>query len=375
MNDRMRVPFADLGLLHEPLKAEISRAIDGVIERNAFIGGAEIEGFECEFAAFCGGGAAAAVGNGTDAIMLALIAAGINAGDEVILPAQSFIATAEPVITLGARPILVDVDEGACLIDCDQLEAAITERTRAIMPVHLYGQPADMGAINALARKHGLKVIEDAAQAHGASYGGVRTGLLGDVAAFSFYPGKNLGAYGDAGCVTSDNLEWIERVRSLRNHGRSAGRKFEHDEVGYNCRMDTLQAAILTIKLRHLESWTENRRVVARRYDELLAGVVKTPKLFPGREHVFHLYVIQLDRRDEVREKLRERGISTGVHYPHPIHQHSGFKIAVGDQSGQFPVAERAARRILSLPIFPGISDEEIEYVAYSLKDIIENEL
>jgi dTDP-4-amino-4,6-dideoxygalactose transaminase len=344
------VPLVDLKAQYRTIFPEIDSAIRQVVERADFILGADVDAFEEEFAAFCGVRNAVGCGSGTEALHLAMVALGIGPGDEVIMPAMTFIATALAITLSGARPVLADVDPQTGLIDPAAVEAAVTPRTKAIVPVHLYGQCADMTAIGAIARRRGLLVVEDAAQAHGASHAGARAGAFGDAGCFSFYPGKNLGAYGDAGAITTNDDELADRLRRLRNWG---GRiKHQHDELGINSRLDTLQAAILRAKLRHLDDWNDARRRLASEYDRQLSAV---PELIPARYDdgsVFHLYVARSDRRDEHVAALNRAGIGAAIHYPFAIHEHRAYA-ALGYKAGAFPQAEKWARTCLSLPIYP----------------------
>jgi len=361
-----RVPLVDLAAQYPEIRADVDAAIARVLDSTAFILGREVADFEAAFAAHVGATGAVGVASGTAAIELALRACGVTAGDEVITAAHTFIATAEAISHTGARPVFVDIDPVTFNLDPAAVRAALTPRTRAIVPVHLYGQPADMTALMALAREHGLFVVEDAAQAHGAEVDGRRCGSIGDLAAFSFYPGKNLGAYGDAGAVTGTNEALLARVRKLRDHGRTS--KYEHDEVGFGERMDALQAAILGVKLRHLESWTERRRAHARRYAELLEELpVELPREAPDRRHVYHLYVIRAERRDELLAHLKASGIDAGIHYPVPLHLQPAYA-DLGYAAGSLPETERAAREILSLPIYPELVDEQLVAVADAIR-------
>ena len=359
-----RVPFVDLRAQHAALAASIEPAIREVCEHGDFILGSAVAHFEAEFAAYIGTRHAIGVASGLDAIELALRAHDIGPGDEVITVANTFIATVLAILATGARPVLVDADAKSYNIDAAAVAAAITPRTRAIVPVHLYGQPADLEAMTALSRRHNLVLIEDAAQAHGARYKGRRIGLFGHAAAFSFYPSKNLGAYGDGGMVVTNDDRVADKVRLLRNCGQRA--KYYHSVVGTNSRLDTLQAAILRVKLQHLDTWNAARRQHAAAYSSRLPAHVHTPATMPDVEHVFHLYVIETDRRDALQESLTARNIQTGIHYPVPIHLqeacgHLGYK------AGEFPVTEQAARRILSLPMYPELSPDQIGYVVESV--------
>jgi dTDP-4-amino-4,6-dideoxygalactose transaminase len=362
MNHKIEVPFVDLQAQYRTIAQEINAAIQGVLDRSDYILGEEVRLFEEDFAKFIGSAHALGVGSGLDALELALRAYGIGPGDEVITAANTYIATVLAIIAAGARPVLVDMDPETYNIDPTAIELAITPRTRGIMPVHLYGQPADMEQILAIARKHDIIVIEDAAQAHGAVYAGRRAGTWGHAAAFSFYPGKNLGAYGDGGAVTTNDPAIAEKICQLRNYGQRV--KYEHVIVGTNSRLDTIQAAILRVKLRHLDKWNEARRHHAAAYNSLLAG---GPFLLPGvamnRTHIFHLYVIEADNRRHVQELLSARGIATGIHYPIPIHMQEACK-ELGYRYGDFPATEAACNRILSLPMYPELSEEQLEHVA-----------
>jgi dTDP-4-amino-4,6-dideoxygalactose transaminase len=365
MDAAVKVPFVDLRAQYATIREEVSATWEQVLDHAAFILGPEVARFEEQFADFQGVNHVVGVGNGTDALVLALRALGIGPGDDVVIPANTFAATAEAIIHAGARPVLVDVDLQTYNIDVHQIERHITSRTKAIVPVHLYGQPADLGPILAIAKDHALHVVEDAAQAHGATYRGRRVGSWGDAAVFSFYPAKNLGAYGDAGAVAtnSDQVELI--VRKLRDHGGTS--RYQHDLVGYNSRLDTLQAGVLLVKLKHLDEWNRRRREHAQIYDTLLSAIpgIIIPAVLEEAAHVYHLYVIRVQRgrRDDLRRHLQEHGIQTGIHYPHPLHLTPSFK-DLRDNETQFPVAERCAREILSLPMYPELERNQIGYVA-----------
>jgi len=354
------VPFVDLRIQHATLATAIESAMREVCQQGDFILGTAVERFEAEFAAYLGIRHAIGVASGLDAIELALRANGIGPGDEVITVANTFIATVLAILAAGAKPVLVDADPKSYNIDPAAVRAAITSRTRAIVPVHLYGQPADLDAIMALARQHNLIVVEDSAQAHGARYKGKRVGLFGHAAAFSFYPSKNLGAYGDGGMVVTNDDRVAEQVRLLRNCGQRV--KYYHPVVGKNSRLDTVQAAVLRVKLPHLDNWNAARRRHAAVYSERLGGRVHAPVTMPGVEHVFHLYVIEADRRDALQESLKGREIQTGIHYPVPIHLQEACA-SLGYKKGDFPVTERAAGRILSLPMYPELNAEQIDTV------------
>ncbi|MCE2926950.1 MAG: DegT/DnrJ/EryC1/StrS family aminotransferase [Rickettsiales bacterium] len=372
----MKVPFNDLAAQYQTIKPEIDEAIRHVIDSTAFINGSAVGAFEEAFAAYCGDNVyCTGCGNGTDAIILALRALRISKGDEVIIPAMSFIATVEPLINFGVKPVFVDIEEGTYTIDATQIERAITDRTRAIMPVHLYGHVADMQAVQSIADHYRLHVIEDAAQAHGAMQGAKRVGSFGDISTFSFYPGKNLGAYGDAGAITTRDEHMALAVARLSNHGRGEPRgkrfeKYKHFAIGYNSRLDTIQAAVLGVKLNHLEAWTNRRREIAKRYDEALAGSITVSKPRPNSRSVYHHYIVEVPNRDQVLDKMKELGVQCGIHYPDALHQHKPVKDVVGDLEGKFPVAERVARSSMSLPIYPEMTDEMVDYVTQTLLDV-----
>lgn len=369
ITSEIRVPFVDLRSEYRLIRSEIEAMMARVFEQAAFVQGPQVAEFEEAFARFCGARHAVGVANGTDALLLALKAAQVGPGQEVIIPAHTFVATAEAVVHSGAIPVLVDVDPLTYTIDADQVEARITPRTRAIVAVHLYGQPAEMRRLRQVAGAGNLILIEDAAQAHGAAEEGQRTGTLGNVACFSFYPSKNLGAYGDAGAIVTNDDDVAAAVRRLRDHGAIG--KYEHDVVGYNSRLDTLQAAVLSVKLRHLERWNALRQAHARAYSTALAGepLITPPAVRSGVDHVFHLYVIAMGsgHRDALRGYLRGRGIETGIHYPVPVHLTRAFRW-LNHRDGAFPVAERLAAEILSLPMFPGLGEEQLAYVADSVR-------
>ena len=336
---------------------------------SAFIGGDELRAFESEFAAYCGVNAAVGVGNGTDALYLALRALGVGPGHEVITVAHTFIATAEAISLTGALPVFVDIREDTMLMNPDVLESAITPRTRAIVPVHLYGQPCEMDRIMEIARRHNLKVVEDAAQAHGARWRGRRVGSIGDAACFSFFPGKNLGAYGDAGGVVSQDEELVRRIRMLANHGRQD--KYLHQTEGVNSRLDNLQAAVLRVKLQHLDEWNAARRSVAQRYLDLLKDSdAVLPAVHRDTEPVWHLFVVRVFERDDVWKQLNERGIGAGIHYPVPLHRQPAYK-HLGQAAGSLPVTERVASRVVSLPIYPELTTEMIAAVSRTLMQAI----
>jgi dTDP-4-amino-4,6-dideoxygalactose transaminase len=366
----MTIPFVDLQAQYRSIKSEIDAAIQRVLDTSAFILGREVEAFERAFAEYVGAEFCIGVSNGTAAIQLALTACGIGAGDEVIVPANTFFATAEAVSTASATPVFVDCDADSYNINVKLIEAAVNERTRAIIPVHLYGQPADLDPIFEIAARHNLTVIEDAAQAHGARYKGRRTGALARAGCFSFYPGKNLGAYGEGGAVVTNDAEVARRVRLLRDHGSE--RKYRHEIIGYNFRLEGLQGAVLGVKLKHLDDWNALRRAHAARYRELLApldssGALTLPRESVYAEHVYHLFVVQAGERDALQKHLADASIQTGIHYPVPIHLQMAYA-AHGHTEGDFPEAERQARRVLSLPMFAELTEDQIARVAEAIK-------
>jgi len=361
----MNVPFVDLGALHRPIMEELNLAIRRVVEKSDFILGEEVDRFEEEFAAYCGAERAVGVDSGLSALELILRAYGIGRGDEVIVPTFTFIATAAAVTFAGAKPVFVDVDPFTYCIDVAQVEAAITSRTRAIIAVHLYGLPAEMDGLKRLAERNALVVIEDACQAHGASTRGRKAGSLGHAAAFSFYPSKNLGGFGDGGMVVTDDGDVAESIRMMRNCGQKA--KNRHELAPFNHRLDTLQAAILRTKLRFLERWNESRRRIAGEYDELLENcAVVTPASPLNSRHVYHVYVIRSSQRDALQAHLREHGIGSAVHYPTPVHMQPFYQDQVVSR-GQFPVAERLGNEVLSLPMYPFMPAEQVQFVAATI--------
>ncbi len=361
----MKIPFVDLQAQYRSIQPEADAAVLGVMGRGDFILGQAVKEFEQAFADWCETDFAVGVDSGYSALELMLLAYDIGPGDEVITAANTFIATTLAISNTGAKPVLVDMDPVTYNIDPTKIEAAITPATRAILPVHLYGQTADMDPIVAIARKHNLLVFEDAAQAHGARYKGRRAGSLGDAAAFSFYPGKNLGAYGDGGAVTTSNEAVAERVRLLRNIGQSV--KYHHIEKGFNHRLDTMQAAILNVKLPHMDDWNASRRRAAATYSRLLDGMpLVTPVTPEWAEAIFHLYVIQTPLRDELQVALGEAGVASGMHYPIPIHMQPAYS-ELGYKEGDFPETEAYAAQILSLPMFPELTDEQVAYVAETI--------
>jgi len=366
----MRVPFLDLKAQYESIRNEIAVALQQVLDNTAFAGGPFVEKFEKDFASFCKCEFAMGVGSGTTALWLALSGLGIGQGDEVITTPNTFIATAEAISFCGAKPAFVDVEEQTYNMNLDLLEDAITPKTKAIIPVHLYGQMVDMDRIMQIARAHGLFVVEDACQAHGAEYNGQRAGSIGDAGCFSFYPGKNLGAYGEAGAVVTNDAELAEKIRVLRDHGQA--RKYFHSMIGWNARMDGFQGAVLSVKLKHLPAWNDARKRNARLYDELLADAddVITPVEVDRAGHVYHVYAIRTKDRDALINYLAEKNVYCGIHYPMPIHLQNAYSF-LGKGKGSFPVAEKCAEQLVSLPMFPELSEEQIEYVVRETKHFI----
>jgi dTDP-4-amino-4,6-dideoxygalactose transaminase len=362
MSGDVKVKFVDLQQQYRTIKDEVDSAMGLVVERADFILGREVTWFEEEFARYCEAEYAVGVDNGTSALELSLRALDVGPGDEVIVPANSFIASASAISFTGATPVFIDVNPASYNIDTQQIAQHITPRTKAILPVHLYGQPADMDPIMEMAERYGLFVVEDACQAHGARYKERRVGTIGHVAAFSFYPGKNLGAYGDGGAIVTNDPSIANRLRILRNCGQSE--KYHHVYPAYNRRLDTLQAAILRVKLRYLDKWNALRRQWAMMYNQLLDGAdVATPIEIPDVEPVYHLYVIQATNRDGLQAQLQADGVATGIHYPVPIHLQPAYA-DLGHEPGSFPVTEQAATRILSLPMFAELTKEDVEFVA-----------
>lgn len=358
----MKVPFVDLKLQSKTIRDEVQTEINNILDNAHFILGTNVTEFEKEFAAYCGTEYAVGLASGTDALLLALEALHIGPGHEVITTANTFISTAAAIHGTGARPVFVDIDRENYNLDCSQLRAKLNKKTRAVIPVHLYGQPAEMNPILKIAIQEDLHVIEDAAQAHGATYQGKRTGSMGKIGCFSFYPAKNLGAYGDGGAVTTNDAEINERIRLLRDHGSKD--KYSHDFCGHNSRLDEIQAAVLRIKLRRLDKWNQRRQEIAKRYSGLLQEVpeITTPEVMEEATHVYHLYVIRCQQRDELQKWLATKDIATGIHYPIPLHLQEAFQ-SLGYRLGDFPVAETYADEILSLPMFPELTDDQVEYV------------
>jgi dTDP-4-amino-4,6-dideoxygalactose transaminase len=351
------IPFVDLKAQYAGIREEVNAAIQGVLDSCQFTLGSEVAKFEEEFAAYSGSTIGIGVNTGTSALHMALLAADIGPGDEVITVPFTFVATVAAIHYTGATPVLVDVDPVTFTMDPAKLEAAITPRTKAIMPVHLYGQTADMDPILAIAKKHNLVVVEDAAQAHGAEYKGRRAGSLGDMACFSFYPGKNLGAYGEGGMVTTNNAAYARKIRMLRDWG--AEKKYHHVLKGYNFRLEGIQGAVLRVKLKYLEKWTEQRRAAAARYDAAFAGsAVRAPKAHAHNRHVYHIYAIRTAQRAEWMEALGAQGIQSGIHYPFPVHLLPAYE-DLGYKAGDFPESERAASEVMSLPMFPELTQQQ----------------
>ena len=363
------VPFLDLQAQYRSIRDEVREALNRVLESTTFVLGEEVTAFEHEFARLCQAGYAIAVNSGTSALHLSLVAAGIKAGDEVITSPFTFVATVAAIEYSGARPVFVDIDPRTFNIDPAKIEKAITPRTRAILPVHLYGQAADMDAVMDIARRRGLTVIEDACQAHAAEYRGRRVGAIGDFGCFSFYPGKNLGAYGEGGIIVTNDRDKAHTIAVLRDWGQEE--KYRHVLRGYNYRMDALQGAILRVKLRYLEAWTEERRNRARRYDELLSSLpIKTPAAAATNRHVYHVYAIRVRHREFIQQQLKARGIQTGIHYPIPVHLQPAYG-DLGYGSGSFPESEVAAAEVLSLPLYPEITVEQQQLVASTIASAV----
>jgi len=352
------------------MRGELETAIREVLDSNAFAGGPFVAKFEQDFATYCGAADVIGVGNGTDALWLSMLALGIGAGDEVITVPMTFMATAEAISYCGAKPVFVDIDERTYTLDPDLLERAISPRTKAIIPVHLFGQAADMDAILEIARRRGVPVIEDACQAHGAEYRGRKAGSIGTAGCFSFYPGKNLGALGEAGAVVTNNEELRNKIRMLRDHGQA--KKYHHALIGWNARMDGIQGAALRVKLKHLDRANQARRANARFYDQHLAEVeeVILPREAEYARHVYHLYVVRVQNRDRVLQAMANRGIACGIHYPIPVHLQEAYRF-LGHRKGSFPVAERCAEEFLSLPMYPELTTMQLDAVVHELKTLL----
>ncbi|MDI6785198.1 MAG: DegT/DnrJ/EryC1/StrS family aminotransferase [bacterium] len=367
----MKVPFVDLKSQYFEIKEEILQAINNVLDNTAYILGKSVFDFEKNFANYVEANYAIAVNSGTAALHMALLAYNVGIGDEVITAPNTFIATAGAISHAGAKPVFVDIEPDTFNMDSAKIENAITSNTKAIIPVHLYGQSCNMDPIMEIAKKHNLIVIEDACQAHGAEYNGQRVGSIGQAAAFSFYPGKNLGAYGEGGIVTTNSEEIAQKIKMLRDHGSS--QKYFHQYIGYNYRMEGIQGAVLGVKLKRLEEWTEKRRNNAQTYNNLLSSLeVITPKEKSYNRHVYHLYVIRVKNRDKLQEYLKENGIDSGLHYPQPIHLQKAYKF-LGYKENSFPLAEASTKEILSLPMYPELTKEQIKIVAKSIKEFLVN--
>ncbi|MDA0746537.1 MAG: DegT/DnrJ/EryC1/StrS family aminotransferase [bacterium] len=369
----MSIPFLDLQAQHAQVGDALCEAMQRVMKKTWFIFGEELEAFEAEFAAYCNAKNCIGVGSGTDALYLALKACNIGPGDEVITVSHTFIATALAISWTGATPVFVDIDDATYTLDTSVVSQAITERTRAILPVHLYGQCVDMDPLMDLARQHDLWVIEDAAQAHGASYKGRTAGSMGHLGCVSFYPSKNLGACGDGGAVITNDTDLAERLRLLRNYGQTE--KYHHSIQGYNSRLGELQAAVLRVKLGYLDQWNESRQALAARYNELLAGQIQTPQVREGNSHVYYLYVVEVENRDRVQHLMQEKGIDTLIHYPIPVHRQEAYR---GEnrfrQSGSLAVTERVSQRILSLPLYPELEPIQLESIVEAVLESVTHE-
>jgi dTDP-4-amino-4,6-dideoxygalactose transaminase len=365
-----KVPFLDLKAHHDPIRAEVMAAMNEVIDENAFAGGKYVTRFENDFAPYCDAKFCIGVGNGTDSLWLTLLAAGIGAGHEVITVPMTFMATTEAITYAGAKPVFVDIDPTTYTMDPAKLEAAITPRTKAIVPVHLFGQCADMDPIMAIAKKHSLFVMEDAAQAQGSLYKGRKAGSVGHAGSFSFYPGKNLGAWGEAGAVTTNDEALRDRIQMFREHGQK--KKYFHDVVGWNARMDGLQGAVLRVKLKYLDRANDGRRRAAALYHKHLAGVagLTLPVEAPYARHNYHVFALRVNNRDELIQKLGEKGIGTGIHYPVPVHLQNAYA-HLGHKKGDFPVSELCGDTFLSLPMFPELTDAQIDLVVTELKALM----
>jgi len=364
------VPLIDLKIQHASIASEVEVAIKNVCNNTAFILSDEMKTFEAEFAAYCGAKHGVGVANGTEALFLALKALGVGQGDEVIVPANTFIATAAAVSHAGATPVFVDCDPETYCIDPTKIGAAITEKTKAIMPVHLYGHPADMDAILSIARSNGLKVVEDCAQAHGTLYKGKHAGSMGDAAGFSFYPSKTLGAYGDAGMVLTNSDEVCESLKLLRDNGRTTW--YEHAIIGYNSRLDGIQAAILRVKMKYLDKWVEGRRAHAKQYGEMLGDLkgLTLPVEKPDAKHSYYVYVVRTDNRDTVMAQLKEKGCGCGIHYPVPLHLQPAYAF-LGGKEGDHPVSEKYAKEIISIPMFPELTPDQVSEASSIIREVV----
>jgi dTDP-4-amino-4,6-dideoxygalactose transaminase len=366
----MNVPFLDLKAQYRQIENEVLPMVTEAMQNGAFIGGPQVLAFEEEFAAFCDSRYCIGVGSGTDALRFALMAVGVGSGHEVITVANTFIATTEAISQAGASPVFVDVNPQTCNMNPGQIEAAITDKTKAIVPVHLYGQPVDMDPILDIAERRGLVVVEDAAQAHGALYKGNKAGSFGSAGCFSFYPGKNLGAFGEGGAVVTQDEKIAQTIRMIRDHGQE--KKYYHDMEGFNGRLDAIQAGVLRIKLKRLADWNESRRKNAAYYSERLSGIdgIQLPYEADFTQSVYHLYVIHTEQRDALQKFLADRGIATGLHYPKPLHLQKAYS-HLGIKEGAFPATENSARGLLSLPMFPELSNEQMDYVVAQIKNFV----
>ena len=367
----MQIPFVDLKRQYQGLREEVLGEIAKSRDSMQLLLGPNVRALEYEFSRYCGTEFAVGVGSGTEALHLALVACGVKRGDEVITVANTYFATIEALALIGAKPVFVEIDPLTYNIDPSQIESRITSKTKAILPIHLYGQPADMDPIVELARAYNLKIVEDACQAHGAEYRGRRTGSLGDAGCFSFYLSKNLGAYGEGGMIVTSDLEVSKKCKMLRDHGQDV--KYHHRFMGVNGRLDEIQAAVLRVKLRHLDEWNEKRRRVAEAYERGLPSTLVKPVEMSGAKHVYHLYVIRTSAREQLRAYLEAKGVAVGMHYPIPIHQQEAYRGYCSDNI-HLPITEKAAREILSLPMFPELIDEEIDYVCGCVRDFVESE-
>jgi dTDP-4-amino-4,6-dideoxygalactose transaminase len=363
----LNIPLVDLKAQLDSIRDEVNQAIGSVVENTSFILGKEVELFENEFAHYIGTNYCVGVGSGTEALHLALRALDIGEGDEIITAANSYIATALAISYVGAKPVFVDIDPKTNNIDPEMVEQRINPNTRAIIPVHLYGHPAEMDQIMAISKKHNLSIVEDAAQAHGAEYKGKKVGTFGDISCFSFYPGKNLGAFGDGGAIVTNSEVLANKIRILRNYGES--KKYYHEEIGYNCRLDAIQAAILRVKLKYLDSWNEYRLNNSRIYNNYLKDLpIKTPLDKEYVKNVYHLYVIHVNDRDKVLEFLRSKGVFASIHYPIPIHLQNAYR-DLEYRKGDFPITEKYAQEIISLPMFAELKEDQIKYIAETLEE------
>lgn len=365
----IKVPFCDLTIQHKKLISEINSAIKRVIDNSAFILGDEVNSFEKEFSNYMGVNYFIGTSSGTSALLVALKALDIGINDEVILPAMSFYATAEAVAFIGAKPVFVDIDPSTCNINVSQIEEKISNKTKLILPVHLYGYPANLDRILKITKKFNLKILTDCAHASGATYNGKKVGSIEDIAAFSFYPSKNLGCIGEAGGIATNDEKLADLCRKYRDHG--SAKKFEHTHVGLNARMDGLNAAVLSVKLKYLDDWNQDRKKIAGIYTKILSSLnIETPIVEKNLSHVFHIYQIQIKNRDYVLTKMQEKGIGVNIHYPVPLHLHKGL-LYLNNKTGDFPVAEKLAKNTLSLPCYPYMKDEQVEYVCEVLKSFI----